>query len=265
MSSDLVTFNVRCEKQMYEMKIQTPIKISGFIKELKTILEVEDIDELVILCPTSDGKMMEIISDYDIEFLKKTKLCYNAVSKEIYCSVELVVIIVHKYSPDDPKVQLMTLSNKFDKLASQFNELSESLNTKIETSTSNIIKNISSFMLECSQTDSNSTFKKNSSDEDNNYEPKVVNQRKNIIKKNKEKHSTSSSYNLIDNDKSSNIPENFNQLNIKSNSTNKSKNVDDPLDKLVKLGFTNTIQNIVVLKRFDNDVDKAIKYLRDTN
>jgi len=34
MSSDLVTFSVRCEKKMFKMKIQTPIEISGFIKEL---------------------------------------------------------------------------------------------------------------------------------------------------------------------------------------------------------------------------------------
>lgn len=37
---------------------------------------------------------------------------------------------------------------------------------------------------------------------------------------------------------------------------------DDLLEVLANEGFTNTIQNIIVLKRFGNDYDKAIHYLR---
>lgn len=34
MSDDLVVFNVRCGKSLFELKIKTPINISGFIETL---------------------------------------------------------------------------------------------------------------------------------------------------------------------------------------------------------------------------------------
>lgn len=42
------------------------------------------------------------------------------------------------------------------------------------------------------------------------------------------------------------------------------KDIDTLLGMLSKEGFTNTIQNIIVLKRFDNDFDKAISYLKSS-
>lgn len=42
---------------------------------------------------------------------------------------------------------------------------------------------------------------------------------------------------------------------------NDPKSIDELLDMLAKEGFTNTIQNIIVLKRFDNDYEKAVEYL----
>lgn len=60
---------------------------------------------------------------------------------------------------------------------------------------------------------------------------------------------------------STNSEENVNQPNIVE--TNKN-NIDDLLEMLANEGFTNTIQNIIVLKRFDNDFDKAISYLKSS-
>lgn len=47
---------------------------------------------------------------YNIYSFQKTKLCYNAVSKEIYCSVELVVIIIRPQLPDNPTAQIQVYS-----------------------------------------------------------------------------------------------------------------------------------------------------------
>lgn len=43
---------------------------------------------------------------------------------------------------------------------------------------------------------------------------------------------------------------------------NSSKEIDDLLEILIKEGYTNTIQNIIVLKRFSNDCEKALNYLK---
>lgn len=40
------------------------------------------------------------------------------------------------------------------------------------------------------------------------------------------------------------------------------KDIDLLLEMLISEGYTNTIQNIIVLKRFDNDYEKAINYLK---
>lgn len=42
------------------------------------------------------------------------------------------------------------------------------------------------------------------------------------------------------------------------------KDIDTLLGMLVNEGFNNTIQNIIVLKRFENDFEKAITYLKST-
>lgn len=42
------------------------------------------------------------------------------------------------------------------------------------------------------------------------------------------------------------------------------KDIDVLLEMLVADGFTNTIQNIIVLKRFNNDYEKAKSYLKSS-
>jgi len=42
------------------------------------------------------------------------------------------------------------------------------------------------------------------------------------------------------------------------------KDIDVLLEMLVADGYTNTIQNIIVLKRFDNNYEKAKNYLKST-
>lgn len=34
MSDDFVTFNIRCEKALFELKIKTPGNVSGFMEKL---------------------------------------------------------------------------------------------------------------------------------------------------------------------------------------------------------------------------------------
>lgn len=51
----------------------------------------------------------------------------------------------------------------------------------------------------------------------------------------------------------------------KSSATNEPKDVDTLLAMLVQAGFTNTIQNIIVLKRFNNNYDQAINYLKSSS
>ncbi|XP_060862290.1 uncharacterized protein LOC132939230 [Metopolophium dirhodum] len=141
MSEDFVTFNIRCEKALFELKIKSPIDVSGFVKKLKNELKLDESDDLVILCPVSDGNMMEIQSDDDIEFLKNTKLTYNAENKDFYCNVELAVIIIHKL-PDDPKIKFKVLSNKLNQLASQVDELSNVFKKMITENESSVISTI---------------------------------------------------------------------------------------------------------------------------
>ncbi|XP_003243469.1 uncharacterized protein LOC100570394 [Acyrthosiphon pisum] len=161
MSEDFVTFKIRCEKALFELKIKSPKDISGFVKKLKNKLKLDESDDLVILCPVTDGNMMEIQSDDDIEFLKNTKLTYNAVNKDFYCNVELVVIIIHKL-PDDPKVKFKVLSNKLKLLASQVDELSNVFNKIIHENESSVISTIfRSILAENSEIDlGNKSMKK---------------------------------------------------------------------------------------------------------
>lgn len=66
------------------------------------------------------------------------------------------------------------------------------------------------------------------------------------------------------------MPDSFvnnDQQNIPENSSNtslKPKDIDSLLKMLVDEGFTNTIQNIIVLKRFENDFEKAVNYLKSS-
>jgi hypothetical protein len=56
-----------------------------------------------------------------------------------------------------------------------------------------------------------------------------------------------------------------NQEQIPNNSSNtsaKPKDIDNLLKMLVEKGYNNTIQNIIALKRFDNDFEKTINYLK---
>ncbi|KAL5234926.1 hypothetical protein ACI65C_002336 [Semiaphis heraclei] len=257
MSDDFITFNIRFEKTLFELKIKTPENVSGFIEKLKNELNLEKTDELVILCPTPDGKMMEIQSDDNIEFLKETKLAYNAVTKEIYCNVELVVTVIHEL-PDDTKVQFMLLSNKIDKLASKIDELSDKFIQKIEGNQTSTFSSIRSILAEI---ESVNKSKNNSlGEEDLDIKPNLgVRQKK--TKKDKEKLSTTAGTN----DSSSNTPENLKSDAPTSAPRLVPKDIDVLLEMLVADGYTNTIQNIIVLKRFDNDYEKAKNYLKSSS
>ncbi|CAI6372267.1 unnamed protein product [Macrosiphum euphorbiae] len=148
MSEDFVTFNIRCKKTLFELKIKFPIDVSGFVTKLKNELKLDETDDLVILCPVSDGNM-------------NTKLSYNAECKHFYCNVELVVIIIHKL-PDDPKVKFKVLSNKLNLLASQVDELSNVFNKIIYENESSVISTIfRSILAENSEIDlGNKSMKK---------------------------------------------------------------------------------------------------------
>lgn len=58
-----------------------------------------------------------------------------------------------------------------------------------------------------------------------------------------------------------NLSENLNQQEDYVN-INKPSEFEDLLELLSREGFNNTIQNIIVLKRFGNDYDKAVNYLK---
>ncbi|CAI6344845.1 unnamed protein product [Macrosiphum euphorbiae] len=262
MSNDFVTFNIRYKKALFELKIKTPGDVSGFIEKLKNELKLEETDELVILCPTPDGKMMEIHSDDDIEFLKKTKLAYNAVTKEIYCNVELVVTVIHEL-PDDTKAQFVMLSNKIDKLASKIDGLSDDFTKKMYENKTSTFSSIRSIMAEHLDIVSGNKSKNNTlGEEDLDIKPNLgLRQKK--IKKDKEKLSSTAGTN----DNLSTISENLMNLKLDAQPTASgliSKDIDVLLEMLVADGYTNTIQNIIVLKRFDNNYEKAKNYLKST-
>ncbi|XP_015372905.1 PREDICTED: uncharacterized protein LOC107168119 [Diuraphis noxia] len=261
MSDDFITFNVRFEKKLFELKIKTPKNVSGFIEKLKDELNLEKTDELVILCPTPDGKMMEIQSDDNIEFLKKTKLAYNAVTKEIYCNVELVVTVIHEL-PDDTKAQFMLLSNKIDKLTIKIDELSDKFIQTIEENKTSTFSSIRSILAEGLQTASVNKSKNNSLGEEDLDIKVNLGQRQKKTKKDKEKLSSTT---VATNDNSSNSPENLKSDTPTSVPRIIRKDIDVLLEMLVADGYTNTIQNIIVLKRFDNDYEKAKNYLKSSS
>ncbi|XP_022169590.1 uncharacterized protein LOC111033244 [Myzus persicae] len=284
MSDDFVTFNIRCEKALFELKIQTPSNVSGFIVKLKNELQLEETDDLVILCPTPDGRMMEIQSDDDIEFLKKTKLAYNAVTKEIYCNVELVVTVIHKL-PNDTNAQFKMLLKKLDKLESKVDGLSDELTKQIDENKINTLSSIRSILTEHLQIDSGNKAKNNSlGGEDLDVKPSLG-QRQKKTKKDKEKLSSTTA--AVTNDNSSTTYENLKSdahtsalpTSVPSTSAPSTsapptsapptstprlipKDIDVLLEMLVADGYTNTIQNIIVLKRFDNNYEKAKNYLK---
>ncbi|XP_050422071.1 uncharacterized protein LOC126834299 [Adelges cooleyi] len=288
---DFVTFHVRCEKSQFIMKIKTPENFSEFTEKTKLQLNADD-NDIVILCPTTEGKMMEIQSDDDIEYLKKNKLCYNAVTKEIYCSVELVVIMVHKVEPqlpDDPKVQMMSLTKQVEKLSTQMTQLSETVaenyaelmnvlksalmgndNGQIEknrnssTSTDEI-----EYLAEPIATIPTTKTTANANDDAKTFEKPGVRQKKPMRKE------KSQSTQLPSSTKTIHIPNDISGLMIPIKGTDSSNkqdktsdgakgdsDLDNPIKRLNEHGFTNTIQNIIVLKRFNNDFEKALQYLK---
>ncbi|XP_025193890.1 uncharacterized protein LOC112593618 [Melanaphis sacchari] len=260
MSNNFITFNIRREKELIELKLETPSNISGFIETLKNELKLEETDEIVILYPGPDGKMTVLQSDDDIEFLKKTKLSYNVVTQEIYCNVELVVIVVHKL-PNDTNAELMVLSKKIENLTFQVNKLSDEFTMKIDENKTNTFSAIRSILTEYLQIDSGNKLKDSLGDEDLKESKPGVYVRPKKTKKDKEKLSTTTSGS---NNNSSTIFENIKSDTPKSLPNVIPKDIDVLLEMLVADGFTNTIQNIIVLKRFDNDYEKAKTYLKSS-
>lgn len=60
--------------------------------------------------------------------------------------------------------------------------------------------------------------------------------------------------------------ENINMDNKPLVSNDKPKKDTDSLLKMLKEnGFSNPIQNIIVLKRFDNDYEKVVEYLKNSS
>ncbi|VVC32552.1 Hypothetical protein CINCED_3A016401 [Cinara cedri] len=253
MSDDLVTFNVRYEKSLFQLKIKTPEDVLGFVKKLKNELQVEDADEIILLYPTPEGKMMEIKSDADINFLKKTKMCYDAVNKQIYCSAELVVILLKNLS-DDSRAQMMILSKNVDQLASQFTELSQSIDDKLKNNAANILKEIKCLFFKNVQSSADNT-------------PKIYNSEElqDTLKLKKLKPVVSPIPKMEKVKLPSFIDD---KLTNDSNQQEKSSttiDIDTLLEKLKQEGFSNTIQNIIALKRFDQDYEKVVTYLKSNS
>ncbi|XP_025412784.1 uncharacterized protein LOC112685183 isoform X2 [Sipha flava] len=253
MTNDLVTFNVRYEESVFKLKMESPTDVHRFIQKLKNELNLEDTVDLILLYPTLDGKM-------------ETKLCYNAKSKEIYCSVEIVVIVIHELLEDDPKSQIMNLTKKVNRLSSQFDEYLLYFDNKLKENTSSVLESIRSMLSKQSQ--KNSSYKVTKDDIGEQSKPNgtldnghTKPQKK--VKKDEEKTSITSVY--TDTPKLTDSVNDKNQEQIPNNSSNtsaKPKDIDNLLKMLVEKGYNNTIQNIIALKRFDNDFEKTINYLK---
>jgi len=260
MSIVFITFNIRYEKDLIERKIKTPTDISEFIEMLKNELQLMETDELVILCPTSDGKIKELQSDDDIAWLKQTKLSYNAVTNEVYCNVELIVTAVHKF-PNDPNAQFKILSNKIDDLTSKFDKLSDEIIRKNDEDKSSTCSAIRLILTELLQNNFENKLNNSLGEGEDIKELKPnVDVRQKKTKKDKEKLSSTTS----SNNNASTMSENFKSDTPKSASRPISKDIDVLLEMLVADGYTNTIQNIIVLKRFDLDYEKAKSYLKSS-
>jgi len=254
MGSNMVTFNIRYEKSQFQLKMESPSDVFQFIEKLKTELKIDDTNEIIILCPTSEGKMMEIKSNDDIAFLKKTKLSFNSESNEIYCSAELVLSVIHKQLLDDPKIQMMVLSDKIDQLTTQFEKVTQSLERKIDGNANALLNDMKLILTEHSKSDSSNPLETNSlGEQDNSFGPKQK------IKNKTEKLSST----ITTDD---NLSKSYENINLEKNpmaANKKPKDTDSLLEMLVADGFTNTIQNIIVLKRFNNDYEKVIEYLKN--
>ncbi|KAF0749995.1 Uncharacterized protein FWK35_00026937 [Aphis craccivora] len=260
MSDGFVTFNIRYERSLIELKLKEPTEISRFVETLKNELKLEETDELVILCPTFEGKMMEIQSDDDIVFLKETKLSYNATTKEVYCNVELVVTIIQKLQ-DDPNSQIMILSKKFDNFTSKVDKLLDKFDSKIDENTTSILSTNRSISAEHLKIDSGNKLKSSLGEEDlKESKPNVENMLKKETKMDKKKLSSPTT--LGSNNNSSTTFENLKSDTPKSAPRPVSIAFEVLLKMLEENGFTNKIQNIIVLKRFNNDYEKSINYLK---
>ncbi|XP_022178020.1 uncharacterized protein LOC111039048 isoform X2 [Myzus persicae] len=198
MTEHFVSFHIRCKKELFEMKIKPPIDLPGFVESLKNELKLDEIDDIVVLFPVADGKMMEIQSDDDFEFFKNNKIIYDAEEEQICCNVELVVIIVHRL-PDDPNAKFQILSNRLDQLTSQVDKLSDIFNKKMNEDNSSVVAAIfRSILAENSEIDLGNKLKKKSPGEpsklnSSNLKPENG-QHKKKTKKGKEKSSSTSTF-----------------------------------------------------------------------
>jgi len=63
------------------------------------------------------------------------------------------------------------------------------------------------------------------------------------------------------------LSKSYENINLEKKSlaiNKKPTDIDSLLEMLAEDGFTNTIQNIIVLKRFDNDYKKVVEYLNNS-
>ncbi|CAH1733080.1 unnamed protein product [Aphis gossypii] len=241
MSHVFVTFKFRYRKTSIKLEIKTPIDLSGLTDILKNELKLEETEELMLLCPTLDGNMMELQSDDDVKFLMETKIAYNAVTKTMHCNVELVVIIINNLL-DDKEAQFMILSKKIDNLTFKVDKLSDFIENTDENKSS-------TFSAIRSESKEKNTFL--SELDQIGFEPNL-----DECKKNTEEDKESLLSETNDNLSPTLEMERFDALSVLLNF--ESENVDSLFHKLKAYGFTDEFRNIIVLKKFNNDYEKAI-------
>ncbi|XP_026818799.1 uncharacterized protein LOC113557461 [Rhopalosiphum maidis] len=252
MSDIFVKFNIRHEKTLIEVNMKLPEDLNELIDSLKNELKVEETDELVILCPTPDGNMMELQSDDDLNFLKKTKMAYDVVTKEIRCKSELVVNVI-KNLPDDPKAQFMILSKKINDLTIKVDKLSNDFFKNIDEFKTSTFSTIRSILAEHLQKDSGNKSKDNFIGEVDSMDLKI-----NLEKNKKNTEEDKKKLSSETNDDSSAMLENK-RLDIP---TPVPRHFDVLINKLVADGFTHNLLNVISLKRFNNDYEKTVNYLK---
>uniref|UniRef100_A0A2S2PLY8 PB1 domain-containing protein n=1 Tax=Schizaphis graminum TaxID=13262 RepID=A0A2S2PLY8_SCHGA len=252
MSDIFVKFNIRHERTLIKVNMKLPKDLNELIDQLKNELKLEETDELVILCPTSDGKMIELQSDDDVNFLKKTKMAYDVITKEISCKSELVVNVI-KNLPNDTKAQFMMLSKTINDLTIKADKLSNDfIKNMDEFKTSTL--SIRSILAEHLQKNCGNKSK------DNNFTGEVdskdlkidLDENKKNTEEDKEKLSSET------NNNSSAMLENK-RLDIP---TPVPRHFDVLINKLAADGFTHNLLNVISLKRFDNDYEKTVNYLK---
>lgn len=259
MSHVFVTYKFLYEKTSIELEIKTPTNLSGLTDILKNELKLEETEELMILYPTPDGNMMELQSDDDVKFLMETKIAYNAVNKKMHCNVELVVIIINNL-PNDEEAQLMFLSKKIDNLTLKVDKLSglikntDKITYKVDQ-LSDFIKNIDENKSSTFSAIRSGSKEKNIYSDQIGFEPNLDECKKNT-EEDKEKLLSATTSETNDDFSFMSKMKRFDTFTSILNF--ESEDVDSLFQKLKGYGVTEELRNLIVLKKFNNDYEKAI-------